>query len=82
VYATPRTDQLVRIGFTAGRRVGGAVVRNRARRLMREAWLTVGDRAGGGFDLVLVARAGIDQRKAADVAAELESLLRRVEVIG
>jgi RNase P protein component len=49
---------------------------------MREAWLTVGDRAGGGFDLVLVARAGIDQRKAADVAAELESLLRRVEVIG
>jgi ribonuclease P protein component len=82
LYVAPRPDHLVRIGFTAGKRVGGAVVRNRARRLMREAWRAVAGRAGGGFDLVFAARTGIDRRKAGDVAAELASLLRRVGVIG
>lgn len=44
-----------RVAFVAGRKVGGAVVRNRAKRVLRESCR----RAGGpwpGFDVVLVAR--------------------------
>lgn len=46
-----------RLGLTASRKVGGAVVRNRARRRLREAARTVlGAQARPGWDYVLVAR--------------------------
>lgn len=81
LYAAARTDRLVRAGFTAGRRVGGAVTRNRARRLLREAWRMIAGRVDDGVDLVFVARAGIERQKTADVASELESLLKQAGVI-
>ena len=46
-----------RVGFTASRRVGGAVQRNRARRRLRALAAAVLDRnARAGFDYVLIAR--------------------------
>lgn len=48
-----------RIGFTASRRVGGAVQRNRARRRLREAVRsTLAPLARPGYDYVLIARQG------------------------
>ena len=81
LHWVPRDEALVRAGFTAGRRVGGAVIRNRARRLLREAWRSVAQRADGGCDLVFVARPDIAGRKLADVVAEMESLLLQAGVI-
>jgi ribonuclease P protein component len=47
----------VRVGFTVTRKVGNAVVRNRARRRLREAArLVLAERPAAGFDLVLVGR--------------------------
>ena len=54
LYVAPREGQ-VRAGFISGRRVGGAVVRNRARRLMKEAWRSLSPMATPGFDLVFAA---------------------------
>ncbi len=49
----------VRLGFTATRRIGGAVARNRARRRLREAARQImPEAARPGWDYVLVARAG------------------------
>jgi ribonuclease P protein component len=46
-----------RLGLTASRKVGGAVVRNRARRRLREAARAVLPSAGhAGYDYVIVAR--------------------------
>jgi ribonuclease P protein component len=45
-----------RVGFVCGRGVGGAVARNRARRLLKEAWRLLLPRVQDGFDLVVVAR--------------------------
>ncbi len=48
--------EATRVAFVAGRRVGSAVRRNRARRRLREAWRLMADRVRPGADVVLVAR--------------------------
>jgi ribonuclease P protein component len=50
------TGHPTRVGVVCSRRVGGAVVRNRARRLLKEAWRGLSPRVRDGFDLVVVAR--------------------------
>lgn len=67
----------IRCGFIAGKKVGGAVQRNRARRLMREAIREQLPRIKQGYDLVLIARAPIVEAKAAEAGSELETLLSR-----
>jgi ribonuclease P protein component len=63
----------------ATRRVGGAVERNRARRILRAAWREVASRLNGGYDIVLVARQGIRGAKTQDLVTEMTELLLRVE---
>ena len=56
-------DPLVRLGFTATRKIGGAVVRNRAKRRMRAAAQAILPQLGKpGFDYVLIARNGAPTR--------------------
>jgi len=71
----------VRVGVTASRRVGGAVVRARARRLMREAarpWLR---EIAGGWDLVFIARAPLGSASFQDVDRAVVQLLRRAGLV-
>jgi ribonuclease P protein component len=49
-----RSDQ--RLGVSVGRRVGGAVVRNRVKRLLRQAFWEVAPPVSGDHDYVIVAR--------------------------
>jgi ribonuclease P protein component len=69
------------VAFVAGRRVGGAVVRNRARRILRAAWREVAPRVRGGYDVALVARRTIRGARAHELAPEVERLLSRAQVI-
>ncbi|MAK81140.1 ribonuclease P protein component [Phenylobacterium sp.] len=65
VQARDREDHapLVRVGFTATRKVGGAVVRNRAKRRMRAAaHELLPALAQPGFDYVIIARSGAPVR--------------------
>lgn len=59
VQARDRADgtDLVRLGFTATKRIGGAVVRNRAKRRLREvARLILPELGRPGWDYVLIGR--------------------------
>ena len=68
-------------GFVAGRRIGKAVARNRARRVLRSAWREVAPRVAPGTDVVWVAREPIRGAKTQDLVAEMMELLRRAEVV-
>lgn len=57
-----------RLGITTSRRLGGAIRRNRARRLLREAYRTHRGQLPLGFDLVFVVRAPLLRRSAAELA--------------
>lgn len=64
----------VRLGFTATRKIGGAVARNRARRRLREAARLVMPEAGcPGWDYVLVARTDTLTRPFAKLADDLRA---------
>ena len=84
VQARPRTEKpdeapLVRAGFTATKRVGGSVVRNRAKRRMREAVrLLLPDLAHPGFDYVFIARGGVTTRPWDRLLDDVKSALIRL----
>jgi ribonuclease P protein component len=84
LYAFPRADgdEGPRLGVSVGRKLGGAVERNRVKRMLREAfWRLAGD-LDGGNDFVIVARpaAGELAEEGGEAALEraLGELLRDV----
>jgi len=75
---TDNASDAIRVGFTATRKIGNAVVRNRARRRLRAAVAEVMTRhAAAGFDYVLIARAETPKRPYAALIEDLETALRR-----
>jgi ribonuclease P protein component len=61
----------------ATRRVGGAVERNRAKRILREAWRQVSPQVTGDIDAVLMAREAIRGATTQDLVSEMTELLPR-----
>ena len=81
VQARDRRDGTgqVRVGFTATRRIGGAVARNRAKRRLREAArATFPSLARAGCDYVLVARGGTAERPWARLLDDVKTALIRL----
>ncbi len=78
LVAAPNGRAFDRLGLAVSRRVGGAVERNRARRLLREGFRRL-ERAGSpGVDLVVVARAPLARRGQAEVDRELRERLQSI----
>jgi ribonuclease P protein component len=72
-----------RLGITASRKIGGAVTRNRAKRLVREAFRAHPELFPPGIDIVVICRKPPGAMKAAEVAAEwlsaAKQLARRID---
>jgi ribonuclease P protein component len=80
VIRTLRTDGgPTRFGFAVGRRVGGAVVRNRTKRRLREAARSLEVRPG--WDVVVGARAAAAMAKYDLLRQALADLLRRAGLL-
>jgi len=76
----PNDLQSSRFGFSVSRRVGNAVVRNRVKRLMGEAVRLQCDLVKPGWDVVLIARAGIVRAGYESVNRSVTRLLDRAQL--
>lgn len=85
VYAFARDDRPAdapaRLGLSVSRKVGGAVERNRVKRVLREQFAAMADALPRGVDVVVIARPGcaeyIAERGSASLGARLRELAER-----
>ncbi len=76
--ANPRGEYVNRLGITVSKKIGGAVCRNRAKRIIRAAYRTQADKLRRGFLIVISARGAIVGRKSCDVERELSKAFREL----
>ena len=83
VIVQPRADKPAaptRFAVAAGKRLGGAVVRNRIKRRLREAIRQVYPRLVSGYDVIVIARAPMIEAEVVQIAAALSEVLRRAKL--
>lgn len=68
-----------RVGITTSKKVGNAVTRSRARRVLREAYRGISGRVKPGYDLVFVARGRTPGAKSTQVQRQM---VRQLEAAG
>ena len=77
----PNDQPISRCGFTVSRRLGKAVERNRARRRISEAVRLMWDLIEPGWDMVWIARPGVNEAEFAVLQNACARLLRRANVL-
>jgi ribonuclease P protein component len=73
---------VTRFGFSTGHKLGGAVVRNRIRRRLREALRVMAPSFQPGWDVLIIARPPVVAADYQTLTGVLQSLLRRGGVLG
>ncbi len=80
VYYMKNRRENVRLGITAGKKIGKAVARNRAKRLIRAAFSECVPNICNGYDFIIVARTRILSVKSTVVLQSLVKLLKTAEL--
>ena len=81
--ANPQKESINRVGIAASKKIGGAVERNRAKRVIREAYRQT-DREPGikrGFIIVIAARERSAVCKMQDVKRDLQYALAKLDML-
>lgn len=78
---TTNNLQLLRFGFIATKKIGSAVERNRAIRLLREAARSLVSAESEGYDIVLIAQSKLTQASVSEVKQSLNSVLQEEGIL-
>ncbi len=81
VYAKKNNRPYNRVGFTVGKSLGKAVMRNRAKRLMRESLRLIEDRLEVGYDMIIVARNRAADKTYEQISKDLRFVLYTLGIL-
>lgn len=81
LFFLPKDSTVRRVGIVAGKKTGGAVKRNRAKRLLREAYRLNKNKLIQGLDMVLVAKKRLPELTFVEVEKNLLYLFKRANII-
>lgn len=80
-YAARSRQKTARVGITSGKKIGNAVTRNRAKRVIRAAYQTLIPEVGSNWDIVFVARSKTPHTTSTRVRAVMQDQLTKLGVI-
>ena len=81
IYAQKNRRKCSRLGLTCGKTVGNAVRRSRAKRLMRESYRQLSPSLKQGYDIVIIARSGIDGKKCGAVYKDARYAFSKLDMM-
>ena len=81
IYSIKNRAGICRIGITTSKKIGNAVQRNRARRVIREAFRQIDMPFKGNYDIVFVARTKTVYKKSTEIHDIMISLLSQACII-
>ncbi len=80
-YVMKNRAGICRIGITTSKKIGNAVERNRARRVIRVAYRSLESKIDGNYDIIFVARSKTKYIKSTDLTLVMLSQLKQAGVI-
>lgn len=82
LYSAKQEEQgAFRAGISVSKKIGNAVIRNRVKRLIREAVARLETTIPQGWDLVIIARPGVETLSLQEIEQSLLHVLKRAKVI-
>ncbi len=81
IYWLENRGPVTRVGFSANKRLGKAVLRNRIKRQFREAFRLNAHKVRGGMDIVFVARRSAVRLEYKEIEAAILNLLQRADLL-
>ena len=81
LYLKDNSINAIRVGYAVGKRLGKAHIRNRGKRILREAFRQLADRITPDLKIVLSLKEKGLPAKTQDIKRELEILLRRKKLL-
>ncbi len=79
--AHPKKITVNRLGLSVSKKVGGAVKRNRAKRVVRASYAPIEDKLLTGYLIVISAKPEIDGKKSTEIYRELKYAFKKLGML-
>lgn len=80
MYLIKNHSNLNKVGFSASKKVGKSVIRNRVKRLMKECYRGLNGRIKTGYDIIFTARAGSAEATYHNIESNMAAVIKRAKL--